>query len=258
MMRWAMRVMAPLTLSVTMTVTSAAPARDTGGAVDDKRRVADAHLELANAYFSEGRFDIALDEADLALAADEDRADVLALRALALMKLDEPQQAMQSMQRALKLAPEDPALLNNMGWILCESDRAMQGMPYFDRALSNRRYATPSNAAMNAGLCSLKLGDKARAEKYFRQALKSDANLLPAHANLARLALERGDITQARKHLLPVIASGRAVSEDYLMAIRIERKLGDKDAENSLLSQWQRRYPNAPQLQAYLRGEFNE
>ena len=250
MMRFAMKGMTLLALSTAMLCASAAN--------DDKRRVADAHLELANAYFSEGRYDIALDETDLALAADDERADVLGLRALALMKLDEPQQALQSMQRALKIAPEDPGLQNNMGWVLCESGKAMQGMPYFDRALANRRYASPANAAMNAGLCSLKLADKARAEKYFRQALQSDPGLLPAQASLARLAFERGDIPQARKQLLPVIASGQASSDDYSMAIRIERKLGDKDAETSLASQWQRRYPDAPQLQAYLRGEMNE
>ena len=228
------------------------------GAEDDKRRVADAHLELANAYFAEGRYDIALDEADLALAADDERADVLGLRALALMKLDEPQQALQSMQRALKLAPEDPGLQNNMGWLLCESGKAMQGLTYLDRALGNRRYATPANAAMNAGQCSLKLGDKPRAEKYFQKALQSDPALLPAHASLARLAFERGDHVQARKQLLPVIASGKAGNDDYLMAVRIERKLGDKDAESSLASQWQRRFPDSQQLQAYQRGEINE
>jgi len=258
MKRFALRSVALLALAMAMLSIGVAAPRDPRSATDDKRRVADAHLELANAYFSEGRFDIALDEADLALSADSERTDVLGLRALALMKLEEPQQAMESMQRALQIAPDDPSLQNNMGWILCESGKAMQGLPYFDRALSNRRYASPANAAMNAGLCSLKIGDKTRAEKYFRQALQSDRGLLPAQANLARLTFERGDIATARKQILPVIASGRASSDDFSMAIRIERKLGDKDAEVSLASQWQRRFPDSPQLQAYLRGDINE
>jgi type IV pilus assembly protein PilF len=242
----------------TMTLLVLSMAMWSASAVDDKRLVADAHLNLANAYFSEGRYDIALDEADLALNADADRADVLGLRALTLMKLDEPQQALQSMQRALKIAPEDPGLQNNMGWVLCESGKPMQALPYFDRALSNRRYAKPANAAMNAGLCSVKLGDKSLAEKYFRQALKAEPGLLAARPPLARLAFERGDVAQARRELLPVIASGQATNDDYWMAIRIERKLGDKDAERSLASQWQRRFPDSPQLQAYQHGQINE
>lgn len=258
MTQFAIRGTVLLTLWMAMLCAGAVSPREASGAADDKRLVADAHLELANAYFSEGRYDIALDETDLALAADADRSDVLGLRALALMRLDEPQQALQSMQRALRIAPEDPGLQNNMGWLLCESGRAMQGLPYFDRALGNRRYASPANAAMNAGLCSLKLGDKPRAEKYFRQALQSEPGLLPAHANLARLAFERGDLAQARRQLLPVIAGGQASNDDYEMALRIERKLGDKDAERSLVSQWQRRFPDSPSLQTYLSGETNE
>jgi type IV pilus assembly protein PilF len=238
-------------LALSMTILSA-------GAADDKRLVADAHLDLANAYFSEGKYDIALDEADLALTADADRADVLGLRALALMKLDEPQQALQSMQRALRIAPQDPGLQNNMGWVLCESGKPMQALPYFDRALSNRRYAKPANAAMNAGVCSVKLGDKVLAEKYFRQALQSEPGLLAARPHLAQLALDRGELAQARRELLPVIASGQAGNDDYWLAIRIERKLGDRDAERSLASQWQRRFPDSPQLQAYQQSQINE
>ncbi len=257
MRRYGGRYLPLLALSLTMFGACAATSRDGGDVADDKRR-ADARLELANAYFAEGRYDIALDETDLALDAEPDRADVLGLRGLALMKLDEPEQALLSMQRALKIAPDDPALQNNMGWVLCESGKAMQGLTYFDRALANRRYAAPANAAMNAGLCSLKFGDKARAEKYFRQAQQAEPRLLPAHANLARLAFDRGNDDEARRQLLPVIAGGQASDDDYALAIRIERKFGDKDAERSLASQWQRRFPDSPQLQAYLRGEFNE
>lgn len=255
-----LRAMRPLMLLLSLAIlfTGVAQARETTNATDDQRRVADAHLELAHAYFAEGRYDIALDEADLALNADAERADVLGLRGLALMKLDEPQQALQSLQRALKIAPDDPGLQNNMGWVLCEGGKAMQAMPHFDRALANRRYASPANAAMNAGLCSLKLGDSARADKYFRRALQSEPGLLVARARLAQLAFERGELAQARQQLLPVIASAQASSDDYWMAIRIERKLGDKDAEKSLASQWQRRFPDAPQLRAYQHGEINE
>lgn len=257
MKQYAMRSLTLLALSMAVFAAGAAAPRESADVLDSKRR-SDARLELANAYFSEGRYEIALDEVELALDASPDRADAHALRALSLMKLGEPELALRSMQNALSIAPDDPALQNNMGWVLCESGKAMQGLPYFDRALANRRYASPANAAMNAGLCSLKIGDKARAEKYFRQALQSERGLLPAQANLARLALERGDVAQARKQILPVISSGQASSEDYSIAIRIERKLGDKDAEVSLASQWQRRFPDSAQLQAYLRGDLNE
>ncbi len=224
------------------------------GALDLQQR-SDARMELARAYFVDGKYAIALEEADRALQLNPRRADALGLRGLALMNLGEREQAAQSLRNALRIAPEDPGLQNNMGWLLCETGKATEGLPYFDRALENRRYASPANAAMNAGVCSLKLGDRARADKYFRRALQADPGLIAAQAGLARLAFERNDFVVARAQMLPVIASGQASADDYALAIRIERGLGDRDAERSLIAQWQRRLPDSPQLQAFLRGE---
>ena len=231
--------------------------RDPATTADAERR-ASARLDLANAYFAEGSHAIALEEANRALEATPNRADALGLRALALMRLGEPEQATQSMEHALRLAPDDPALQNNMGWLLCETGKVAEGLPYFDRALSHRRYSVPANAAMNAGMCSLRLGDRDRAERYFQRALKADPGLLAARAQLARLAIERGDDQQARRHFKFVLASGQAASQDYALAVDIERRLGDRDAERSIAAQWKRIFPESPQLQAYLRTEINE
>jgi type IV pilus assembly protein PilF len=231
--------------------------RDPAVSADAEQR-ASARLELAKAYFAEGSHAIALEEANRALELEPNRADVLGLRALALMRLGEPEQARQSMAHALRSAPEDPALQNNMGWLLCETGKAAESLSYFDRALSHRRYAAPANAAMNAGTCSLRLNDRDRAERYFQRALQADAGLLAARSQLARLAVERGDDQQARRYLKVVLGSGKAASQDYALAVAIEQRLGDRDAERSIAAQWKRRFPESPQLQAYLRTETNE
>jgi type IV pilus assembly protein PilF len=230
---------------------------DPASAADAERR-ASARLELAKAYFAEGSHAIALDEVNRALDVAPNRADALGLRALALMRLGEPEQATQSMVHALRLAPDDPTLQNNMGWLLCETGRAAEGLPYFDRALSQRRYSAPANAAMNAGICSLRLSDRDRAERYFQRALQAEPGLLAARAQLARLSIERGDDQQARRHFKVILASGYAASQDYALAVDIERRLGDRDAERSIAAQWKRLFPDSPQLQAYLRTDINE
>ena len=231
--------------------------RDPASTADAERR-ASARLELAKAYFAAGNHAIALDEANQALDAAPNRADALGLRALALMRLGEPEQATQSMAHALRLAPDDPSLQNNMGWLLCESGKATEALPYFDRALSHRRYSAPANAAMNAGICSLRLSDRDRAERYFQRALQAEPGLLAASSQLARLAIERGDDQQARRHIRVVLASAHASSHDYALAVDIERRLGDRDAERSIAAQWKRTFPESPQLQAYMRTEINE
>ncbi len=214
----------------------------------------DTRLALANAYYADGKHAIALEEAVRVLEIAPRNADALALRGLAQWQLGESAQALDSMRLALRADPDNPALQNNLGWMLCESGSTAPGLAYLDSALAQRRYATPANAAMNAGYCSLRSGDRARAEAYFRRALASEPTLVPAQAQLARLSVARGDYSSARMPMLAVVGSGQASADDYAIAVRIEQQLGDRAAEQSLVSQWQRRFPESPQLRAYQRG----
>lgn len=47
-------------------------------------------------------------------------------------------------------------------------------------------------------------------------------------------------------------------AEVLWLAIKIERKVGDRAAENSLVTQLRRRYPDSAEFAAYQRGAFNE
>lgn len=230
---------------------------DTGMASDVQARI-DARLALAKAYYADGKYAIALQEVEQVLQLAPRHADALSLRGLAQWQLSEPEQALESLQRALRAEPDSPAVQNNLGWMMCESKKPEQGMVYLDRALSHRRYASPANAAMNAGRCSLRLGDPLRAESYFQRALQAEPALVPAHAQLARLAVMRGDYTAARARMLTVLGSGQASADDYATAVDIERQLGDLTVERSLVLQWQRRFPDSPQLRAYQRGQTDE
>jgi type IV pilus assembly protein PilF len=42
------------------------------------------------------------------------------------------------------------------------------------------------------------------------------------------------------------------------MAIRVERKLGDRDAESSLANQLRRRFPDSREYAALTRGAYDE
>ncbi len=229
---------------------------DQSGAQATQSRV-DARLALAQAYYADGKYAIALQEVGQVLLLAPRNSDALALRGLAQWQLGEPELALESVRQAQRIEPASPALQNNLGWMMCESGQAAQGLAYLDSALSNRRYASPANAAMNAGYCSLRLGDRARAESYFLRALSAEPGLIPAQVQLTRLAMDRGDFLSARKRMITVLASDVASADDFAMAVRIERQLGDPTTEQSLVSQWQRRFPDSPQLRAYQRDPSN-
>lgn len=224
----------------------------------EARRRADIRVELAANYYADGRLDLALDEIGRALAVQPEHAEALGLRGLVLMRMGDAKQGEQSLRQAVRIEPDNPRLLNNLGWLLCQSGDAEGSLPYFKRALAQRSYASPATALANAGLCSLRAGDARVAEANLVRAASLDPMLITAQEGLARIAFERTDYVGARHHIGRVLTSREALPEHFLMAVRTEHMLGDRSAEQSLLAQWRRRYPESPQLQAYLLGQSDE
>ena len=74
----------------------------------------------------------------------------------------------------------------------------------------------------------------------------------------AEFLYRRGQLTQAKElvgrynKMLP-----EPTPESLWLALRIERKLGDRQAEASLATQLRRRYSNSSEYQSLLRGDFD-
>ena len=224
----------------------------------DARRRADIRVELASNYYADGRMDLALAEIARALDAQPSNAEALGLKGLVLMQLGDAKQGERNLQQAVRIEPDNPRLLNNLGWLVCQSGDPQRALPYFERTLAQRGYASPATALANAGLCSLRAGDARTAEANLVRAQSLDPLLPTAQDGLAQLAFARADYIAARHHLARLLNTRDATPEHFLMAVRVERMLGDQAAEQSLLTQWRRRYPESQQLQAYLRGESDE
>ena len=201
---------------------------------------------------------MALDEIKQALLADPNLADAYSVRALIYMDMGETRLSEENFQRAMSLAPNNPDLINNYGWFLCQNGRAAASINYFDTALKSRSYQSPSKALNNAGLCSLKLNNLAAAERYFKQAFQFDPTNQSATLNLARLHYNRREYERAQFYVGRLVKSDDFSAEVLWLAIKTEHKLGDRVTENSLGTQLQRRYPASVELAAYLRGAFDE
>lgn len=224
----------------------------------DLQRRTDIRLALASAYYDEAQYASALQEIERALTISAQRADLHGLRALILLQMGQAPEATQSLRHALRLDPGSPDLQNNAGWFYCQSGQTAVAMPYFERAIANRTYTTPAKALVNAGLCSLRAGDAMRAERYLVRAIEAEPHNALAHASLATIFYKRADYRRARQHILQAVNNDPMAADHLLMAIRIEQKLGDRNAEQSLALQLRRLFPDSPQLVAYLRGEPDE
>jgi type IV pilus assembly protein PilF len=127
-------------------------------------------------------------------------------------------------------------------------------MVQFAEAVKNPLYATPGVAYMNAGVCSLRKHDEKNAELFLRKALQAQPLLHQAAYQLALLQFDRGEHKAARATLAKALTSD-PTPETLWLGIRIERILGDKDAEASYALLLRQKYPNSDQTKALLSGQ---
>lgn len=224
----------------------------------DNQKRAQIRLQLAVGYYEQGQMSVALDELKRALQADPAYVDAYGVRALVYMDMGETALAEENFLHAIKLAPTNPELSNNYGWFLCQNGRERDSIAYFEAALKNRSYQSPTKALNNAGVCSLKLKDNVAAERYFTQAFKYDPGNLDTNANMAKVYYGRADYQRARFYIDRATKSDKLSADILWTAIKVERKLGDRTAETSFSTQLRRRYPNSREYAAYLRGAIDE
>lgn len=224
----------------------------------DPRTRAKIHTELGSLYFQDGNMAVALEELKTAIDADPDYVPAYNVRALVHVFLRETAEAESDFRKALKLAPNDPEVNNNYGWYLCQSGKERQAIAYFLNAIKNPLYTTPDRAYANAGSCALKAGDMEGAEVYLQQALRlARDGAEPARLRLAELNYRRGTLEEARRLINEVLkAMDPASAEALWLALRIERKLGNRQAEGGIAMQLRGRYPASREYQEFLKGNF--
>jgi type IV pilus assembly protein PilF len=225
------------------------------GEVGDPRNRASIHTELGSAYFERGNMGVALEELHIAIAADPSYAVAYSVLGLVHMELRENDVAQQQFEQALRLSPNDPDINNNYGWFLCQTGREQQSIAYFLTALKNPLYNTPARSYVNAGLCSLKNNER-DATDYFERALHIAPDNLQALLNLASIQYKRGQLEAARGFIGRFNKLVEPTAESLWLALRIERKLGDRPAENSMATQLRRRFSGSPEYRDLLQGNF--
>lgn len=218
---------------------------------------AKAHTELAAQYYERAQYGVALEETAKALRADPDYASAYNVRALVHMALREYKDAEDDFKRSLRLREDDPDTHNNYGWFLCQRGREREAMPHFMTALKDPLYTTPALAYLNAGVCAKRTGQMQDAEEFLRKALLLQPDLPGALIGLAEIDFNKGDFAGAKANFTRYAQTNAAAltSQDLWLAVRIERKLGDRNAEESYALQLRKRFPDAPETQLMLSGK---
>ena len=224
----------------------------------EARKRARIRLELALGYFEQGQTTVALDELKQSLAIDPGFAPAHNLRGLIYLRLNDLRTAEEGFRRALQLSPRDPAVMHNLGWLLCQQLRWPESFQRFEQALADPQYAERAKTFRALGLRQARAGLLPEAERSLMQSFESDAGNPVTSFNLALLLYQRREPTRARFYLRRLNNGELANAETLWLGIKVERALDNPDAVVQLGSQLIKRFPQSRETASYQRGDFDE
>lgn len=224
----------------------------------DERRRARIRLELAVGYFEQGQTTVALDELKQSLAADPNFGPAHNLRGLVYMRLNDFRLADESFRRALALNPADSNTKHNYGWMFCQQGRYADAATYFSQALANPQYSERPKTLLIQGLCHLRAGQPALAEQSLTGSYELDAGNPITGYNLALLLYQRGEMARAQFYIRRINNSELANAESLWLGVKVEHRIGNREAEQQLGVQLRRRFPQSPEAVLLERGAFND
>lgn len=210
--------------------------------------------ELAAGYYERGQMDVALEELGAAKSLDPSYPKLYNIYGLVYAMLGDRAKAEESFRQAIALAPDDSDIRENWGAYLCATGRAREAMPEFEQVLRDPLYKSPEIALINAGKCSVALGQTKNADEFFRRALTASPGNATAAYNLALLAYRESRVGEARAWMRPVMQQAAPPPEALYLGMCIERKQGDREAERSYESQLRNRWPDSPEAKAIASG----
>lgn len=224
----------------------------------DGRRRARIRLELAVSYFEQGQTTVALDELKQSIAADPNFGEAYNLRGLIYMRLNDLRLAEESFRRALVLNSADANTQHNLGWLLCQQGRYADALPLFARALANPQYGDRPKTYMIQGLCQIRSGQRAQAEESLSRAYELDAGNPITGYNLALLLFQRSELVRAQFYIRRINNSELANAESLWLGIKVERRMASREAEEQLVTQLRKRFPQSREVALLDRGAFDE
>jgi len=208
------------------------------------------NTQLGIQYMNQGDLALAKEKLDRAVTQDPDLPAAHSARAMLYVRLREPDKADGEFRAALRLAPNDPAVVNSYAVWLCQQGRTDEGVKHFNQAAQNALYKTPEVAYTNAGVClrAAKRDDEARTS--FMKALQLRPSFGEAVYQLATLEFDHKELSAARAHVDGYLGSYVETADLLLLGVRVARAQKDPVAAQRYARKLQLNFPGTDQAKA--------
>ena len=221
-----------------------------GSGENPRTEAARVNTELGQKYLSQGKFELALEKLQRALANDPRYVDAHTVIAVLYESIGNDKLAEEHYRRATQLKPNAGDENNNYGRFLCKTGRYSESTAYFQRAVADPFYKTPSVAMTNAGTCALKGGNLEVAEQQLRAALDRDPDSGVALFQMANTLYQKQDFFRARAFMQRFEARGENNAESLMLARNIELRLGNSTTAQEYTKRLRRDFPESEQARA--------
>lgn len=158
----------------------------------DLTKAAAYNVQLGLGYLKQGDRPRAKKKLLTALEQEPKSVDANSAMAYYFEQTSEPLQAKTFYLKALSLAGNAGAQLNNYGAFLCRQGDYKQAEFYFLKAAADLRYVHTAGAYENAGLCALSVNQVEQAKPYFIKALNQDPSRKVSFYELVKIETKSG------------------------------------------------------------------
>lgn len=220
---------------------------------DPKVAAAKINIQLGTTYLQQGNYVLAREKLLRSLKQNPKDPDVHTSLGLLYDRTGSPKLADKHFREALRLAPDKPDLINNYAIYLCKNGRVDEGVEKFVTIAANKFYPTPEVALTNAGVCLREAKRFDDAEQKLVGAIRARPNYSEATVQLAGLAVEKGDLAQAKKVVDTYLNAFRPSPDVLLAAVRVARASNDRMSEEKYSRALRLDFPDSVQARALQR-----
>ena len=241
------RFLNTVTLLLLVVLAGCASSTERQAGQDKLNKRVETHVTLGASYLQRGQLDIAKQELDKALSEAPDNSQANNIMGVLQWRMKSYDAADHYFRKALAYDGNDASAHHNYGAFLCDRGKLEEGIRNLDVAAANPLYNYTAEVNLNAGVCLMMKPAPAAAEKYFREALRINPKLSGALYEMAKLSLNSGQPLSALGFLQRYFQAAGETPETLLLAVKVERALGNKNAEASYAFLLRNKFPDSPE-----------
>ncbi len=210
---------------------------------------ANAHIELAIAYLSDGNTDAALEQMQKSEDIAARNPELDHAYAIYYQRIGENEKSEQRFISALRVEPSNPRYNNNYGVLLSQLGKYEEASKKFQAAYSQKKYDSRAEAYENYGDIKRREGEYSASINAYNEALKINPDWFIIHLKIAQVRYNEGRFVDAYRRFSTYMISLEKINvlpskQDIELGLGIAASIKDYEKVTEYQQMLENIYPN--------------